>query len=186
MGLTVLYDACVLHPAPLRDLLMRIAARRLVRARWTERILDECFRSILKRRPDLEPRDLARTRALMVSAIPDCLVTGYEHLTEGLVLPDPDDRHVLAAAIHAGADLIVTFNLRDFPRRQLKKHDVDVQHPDDFVAALIAFAPKAIEDVVSEQLEALTNPQVTRAALLRMFEAMGLVQTVASLQAHSR
>jgi hypothetical protein len=112
---TVIYDACVLYPAPLRDLLVRLAQTRLFHARWTDRILDETFRSVQERRADLSGEQLARTRELMCKAIPDCLVTGYEDLIEGLELPDPDDRHVLAAAIRAGAQTIVTVNLRDFP-----------------------------------------------------------------------
>jgi hypothetical protein len=99
----VLYDACVLHPAPLRDLLIRIAQVGLVRARWSERILDECFRSILRQRPDLQPEALRRTRELMKEAVADCLVTGFEALIPDLSLPDEDDRHVLAAAVRAGA-----------------------------------------------------------------------------------
>ena len=112
MAFVVLYDACVLYPAPLRDLLVRIANTGIVRARWSEAILDECFRSILEQRPDLKPDALKRTRELMKQAVPDCLVTGFEALVEGLALPDPDDRHVLAAAIQARAQAIITFNLR--------------------------------------------------------------------------
>ena len=78
MAFTVVYDACVLYPAPLRDLLVRIANTGLVRARWTEQILNECFDSILAQRPDLDPNALARTRQLMTAAVPDCLVNGYE------------------------------------------------------------------------------------------------------------
>lgn len=103
MAFVVLYDACVLYPAPLRDLLLRIATTGIVRARWSEAILDECFRSIAAQRPEIPPEALARTRVLMNRAAPDCLVTGYEHLIEGLDLPDLDDRHVLAAAIRANA-----------------------------------------------------------------------------------
>ena len=115
MAFIVLYDACVLHPAPLRDLLIRIANTGVVHARWSERILDECFRSILTRRPALKPDALARTRELMNDSVSDCLVEGFENLIDGLSLPDLDDRHVLAAAIRAGAQVIVTANLRDFP-----------------------------------------------------------------------
>ena len=115
MAFIVLYDACVLHPAPLRDLLIRIANTGVVHARWSERILDECFRSILTRRPALKPDALARTRELMNDSVSDCLVEGFENLIDDLSLPDLDDRHVLAAAIRAGAQVIVTANLRDFP-----------------------------------------------------------------------
>ena len=115
MAFVVLYDACVLYPAPLRDLLVRLANTGVVRARWSAAILDECFRNILENRPELKPEALQRTRELMTRAVPDCMVTGFEQLIDGLVLPDSDDRHVLAAAIRAGAQAIVTFNLGDFP-----------------------------------------------------------------------
>ncbi|MBK7784804.1 MAG: PIN domain-containing protein [Gemmatimonadetes bacterium] len=110
MAFIVVYDACVLYPAPLRDLLIRIANAGIVQAKWSERILDECFRRILRQRPDLSAEALQRTRELMAIAVPDCMVTAFEPLEAGLTLPDPDDRHVLAAAIRANAQVIVTFN----------------------------------------------------------------------------
>src|SRR5437773_233930 len=141
MAFTVIYDACVLYPAPLRDLLVRIAVTGVVRARWTERILDECFRNILANRPDLTERSLRRTRELMNQAVADCVVAGYEDLVAGLKLPDGDDRHVLAAAVRGGAQSIVTFNLRDFPKEALAPYGVEAVHPDDFVFDVIDLAP---------------------------------------------
>src|SRR5687767_11169037 len=99
--ITAVYDANVLYPAPLRDLLIRLAHAGLVRARWRRRSMTSgCGTSwrITRRCP---PTRLARTRSLMNEAVRDCLVTGYEDLIESLSLPDPDDRHVLAAAIRA-------------------------------------------------------------------------------------
>ena len=84
---TAIYDACVLHPAPLRDLLLRVALTDLFRARWTEEIHAEWVRSVLDRRPDLKPEQLRRTRELMDRSVPDCLVTGHEGLVESLKLP---------------------------------------------------------------------------------------------------
>ncbi len=95
---TAVYDACVLHLAPLRDLLLRVALTDLFRARWTDEIQAEWVRSVLERRPDLKPEQLRRTREPVDRSVPDCLVTGYEGLVGGLNLPDPDDRHALAAA----------------------------------------------------------------------------------------
>lgn len=118
MGFVVVYDACVLYPAALRDLLVRLAASGLYQARRTARILDECFKSIVEARPELAGK-LDRTRALMEAAIPAAMVTGYEPLVPTLTLPDEDDRHVLAAAIRCGAQVIVTTNLRDFPTEAL-------------------------------------------------------------------
>lgn len=132
---TVLYDSCVLYPAPLRDLLMHLAVTNLYQAKWTDAIHDEWTRNVLKDRPDLRPEQLQRTRELMNAHVLDCLVTGYESLINGLSLPDQDDRHVLAAAIHAGADLIVTFNLKDFPDGSLKLHFM--RRPLCYVASFI-------------------------------------------------
>ena len=114
---TALYDSCVLYPAPLRDLLMWLGLSDLCRPRWSNDIHEEWIRSVLANRPDITRERLERTRDLMNSNVRDCLVTGYEPLIDGLTLPDADDRHVLAAAIRADADVIVTFNLTDFPGR---------------------------------------------------------------------
>ena len=182
MAFVVLYDACVLYPAALRDLLIEIANARIVRARWTEEILDECFRNILANRPDLESAKLARTRDLMRQAVPDCLVSGYEKLIDGLELPDPGDRHVLAAAIRAQAQAIVTFNLDDFPAEALAPYDVEAKHPDDFVLDSIDIAPARIAQCITQQAGRLRNPPRTVDQLLDTLRDQGLVQSVARLR----
>ena len=96
---TVVYDACVLYPAPLRDLLMHLALTDLYRARWSDAIHDEWIRNVLAKRDDLTLQQLERTRQLMNSHVRDSLVTGFEYLIPSIALPDPDDRHVVAAAI---------------------------------------------------------------------------------------
>jgi predicted nucleic acid-binding protein len=161
MAFVVLYDACVLYPAPLRDLLLRLANTGIVRARWSEPILDECFRNIVEQRPELKPEALARTRKLMTEAVPDCIVTGFETLVDGLVLPDPDDRHVLAAAVRAGAQAIITFNLKDFPDEALSQYSTEAKHPDDFLLNTIDLAPGTVAQVLTEQAGALKNPPRT-------------------------
>lgn len=182
MSFIVLYDACVLYPAPLRDLLIRIAEAGIVRARWTEEILDECFRNILKDRKDLSPAKLAKTRELMRKALPDCLVSEYDQLIPALKLPDPDDRHVLAAAIKAGAQVIVTSNLKDFPMKSLKPYNIEAVHPDDFVLDAIDLAQGVVTEVVREQAASLKNPPKTVGQLLETLSAQGLVQSVAKLR----
>jgi predicted nucleic acid-binding protein len=146
-----------MYPAPLRDFLLRIAKSGIVRARWSETILDEVFRSILRERPELENK-LTRTRELMMQAIPDCMVTGYESLIPSIELPDANDRHVVAAAIRAHAQSIVTFNLRDFPAATLALYDIEARHPDDFVLDQIDLAPARIIEAVVFQAHALRNP----------------------------
>ena len=132
MPFVVLYDANVLYPSTLRDMLIRVAQAGLVQAKWTHEILDEVFSNLIRNRPDLDPAKLARTRELMNSAVRDCLVTAYEPLIDSLTLPDADDRHVLAAAIKARAQVIVTNNLKDFPSAVLDAWDMEAKSPDGF------------------------------------------------------
>jgi hypothetical protein len=161
---------------------MRIAEAGLVHARWTEAIHDEWTRNVLADNSRVTPERLARTRLLMNDAVRDSLVTEYEDLIETLTLPDPNDRHVLAAAIRAGAEIIVTFNLRDFPDEALKAFDIQAQHPDDFVGTLFDVAPAVVCATVKSQRESLRSPPKSAEELLAIFEAQGLVQTVARLR----
>jgi predicted nucleic acid-binding protein len=133
----VIYDANVLYPATLRDLLMQLALSDLFQARWTNLIHDEWTRNVLKNQPDLNPAKLEHVRTLMNNAVPDSLVTGFETRIPTLNLPDPNDRHVLAAAITAKANRIVTFNLKDFPTPLLEPHGIQAQHPDEFICELL-------------------------------------------------
>lgn len=181
MAFVVVYGACVLYPASIRDLLIRLARTGLFRARWTERILDECFESIVASRPDLEGK-LDRTRRLMQEAVPDAMVSGYETLAGTLTLPDDDDRHVLAAAIRSGAQVIVTSNLKDFPAALLAPYDIEAQHPDAFVLHLLSLDAGAVSRAVGVQASSLGNPPMTRDELLAVLESRGLVQSVTELR----
>lgn len=179
---TAIYDANVLYPAPLRDLLIRLAQAGLVRGRWTDTIHDEWIRNVLKSNARIASDRLARTCSLMNEAVRDCLITGYEDLIDSLTLPDANDRHVLAAAIHTRANVIVTFNLKDFPSRNLAVYEIEAVHPDDFLKSLIDFAPGPFCSVVKRQREALRNPPKLTEELLETFEGQGHSQTVASLR----
>jgi len=179
---TVIYDACVLFPAPMRDLLIRLATKGLFRAKWTDEILDECFASILRQRPDLTGERLRRTRRLMTRAVRDCMVTGHEKLIELIELPDPNDRHVVAAAVRASAQVIVTQNLRDFPAKVLKEFDIEAQHPDEFVVNIIDLNQAAVCQVLEEQTAALKNPPKTIGEILDTLEAQGMAQTATILR----
>ena len=179
---TAVYDANLLYPAPLRDLFIRLAQAGLVRARWTESIHEEWLRNVLKDNPQLSPERLARTRTLMNEAVRDCLVTGHEKLIDALTLPDLNDRHVLAAAIHADAQVIVTCNLKDFPVAMLAQFGVEAQHPDDFLVGLLEAAPDAVVAAIKRQRESLRNPPKSAAELLATFERHGLTESVARLR----
>lgn len=185
-GFTAILDACVLHPAPVRDLLLELSGQNLYRARWTDRIHEEWIASLLARRSDLDPVQLARTRALIDSSVLDGRVTGYEQLIEGLSLPDLNDRHVLAAAIRCGAGAIVTYNLKDFPVANLEPFGVEAQHPDHFLAHLLSLAPAQFRRAAEQVRQRLRNPPVDIPAYHDILERHGLHATVAVLRRERR
>lgn len=178
-----MYDANVLYPNTLRDLLIRIAQAGLVGAKWTDRILDEVFTNILKNHPDLDPVRLARTRQLMNTAVRDCLVEDYESLIPALELPDPDDRHVLAAAIRAQAQVIVTNNVRHFPVASLRKFAVEPLTADEFVLDQVDLSPKTVWSCIQQIADSRRNPPCLPADVLAQLERCGLVRSVAFLTA---
>lgn len=161
---------------------MHLALTDLFRARWSDQIHDEWIRSVLKNRPDLTPEKLERTRFLMNASVRDCLVTGYEDLIEGLTLPDPDDRHVLAAAIRGAASVIVTFNLDDFPPECLSKFGVEAQHPDEFITHLIDLAPAVVCAAAKRHRASLKNPSKTVDEYLGALANQRLPETVSRLR----
>lgn len=177
-----LFDACVFYPAQLRDLLLRVALSDAFKARWTDQIHDEWIRNLLHDRPDIAPERLARTRELMNRAVPDCLVNEYEPFIEQLTLPDPDDRHVLAAAIRCQAGVIVTLNVRDFPNEAVARYGISVRHPDEFLAHLFDLKPVVVCTAVREMRAALVNPPKTVRALLDDLLKAGLPETVSLLE----
>ncbi|MFB2880590.1 PIN domain-containing protein [Floridanema aerugineum] len=179
---TALYDACVLYPAPLRDFLVQLALTDLFRAKWTDQIHEEWIRNVLKNRQDLTIEQLTRTKELMNSYVRDCLVIDYEYLIESVELPDPDDRHVLAAAIKAGADVIVTFNLSDFPENILQKYDIEPQHPDEFISDLVDLKPGKIVAVAEICRQRLKNPPKSIDDYLETLLQQGLSISVSMLR----
>lgn len=168
---TAFYDANVLYPAPLRDLLVYLALTGVYRARWTAQVHEEWKRNLLKNRPDLTREKLDRTSSLMDKALPDGLVTDYGALIDGLQLPDPDDRHVLAAAIKCGASVIVTFNLKDFPSGVLGPFNIEALHPDIFIADLWDLDQAAVLEAARRQRASLKKfPHTAREYLDRLLQ----------------
>jgi len=178
---TAFYDASVLYPSELRNLLMHLAMTGLFRARWSNAVHEEWIRALLRKRPDLSREKLERTRALMDAHATDALVTGYEDLIDGLLLPDPDDRHVLAAAIRGRADAIVTSNLRHFPAEILAQFGIEAQHPDEFILHLLELSP-GIAAAAKDHRESLKNPPKSIVEYIDTLEAQGLTQTGSALR----
>lgn len=170
--LTAILDACVLYGDRPRDLLIRLARpgrerkAAMYRARWTDAIHDEWTSNLKANRPDLAPEKIDRTRALIDLAVPDCLVTDYEPLIGGILLPDEGDRHVVAAAIRGEADLVVTYNLKDFPREALAPYGLEAQDPDSFALALAESDPLGFVETFAEMVVSLHKPPVTPSQVL--------------------
>lgn len=164
---------------------MHLATTELFRARWTEQIHDEWIRNVLANRKDLKPAQLERTRALMNENVLDCLVTGYEKLIDGLTLPDPGDRHVLAAAIRSQASIIVTFNLKHFPAQDLTQYGIEALHPDDFVMHQMDLSQGAVCGAAKRHRKSLRKPAKTVEEYLNTLANQQLPKTVLSLREFS-
>ena len=174
-------DANVLYPAPLRDLLLQLATTDAFQPRWTQLIHDEWIRNLTVARPELAER-LLRTQARMDTVFPHAIVEGFEHLIDQLHLPDPDDRHVLAAAMATHAEWIITWNLVDFPDAVLELYDIKAIDPDDFLLQFILTSPAQVISSARACRSRLRNPARTVEEYLGTLEANGLTQTVGKLR----
>jgi PIN domain len=183
---TALFDANVLYPAPMRDLLLQFAVTDLFRAKWTADIHREWIENLLLNEPHRERAALERTRDLMDRAVRDCLVTGYEALISCLDLPDADDRHVLAAAIVGRCDVIVTQNLKHFPDAALAPYGIIAQHPDEFLCNHLNLSQGVFCSAVQKVRGRLQNPPYTIDEYFDILTRQGLVVTAAELKPFSR
>ncbi len=179
---TALLDANVLYPAPMRDLLIEVARTGLFRAKWSPDIHREWIEALLRNEPRRDRAVLERTRDLMDRAVRDCLVTGYEALIPSITLPDAGDRHVLAAAIAGGCEVIVTQNLKHFPMNMLAVHGVEAQHPDEFLSNHLSLAPGVFCEAVRRVRARLKNPPYSVGDYLGTLTQQGLVATAAELE----
>lgn len=176
-------DACVLFPIAIADSLVSLAAAGLYAAKWTTTIEAEWIRSLEAHRPDLVGR-LDYRRDQMRAAVVDWEVpdTAWRALVPGLVLPDPDDAHVLAAAIAGHADGIVTLNLKDFPREQLAPFGIEVLHPDDFIVAQLDLEQLIALEAFKNMRQRRQRPQESADEFAHRLEHNGLVATAARLR----
>lgn len=181
-ALVAVYDACVLYPYFLRDFLVRLAIqgrpRGLLQAKWTGRIHREWTRAVLRRRPELRDA-LRRTCRLMDQHVRGCRVRGYQRWEQRLTLPDPNDRHVLAAALACVADAIVTFNIADYPAATLAPFGITAIHPDAFAIQLLPTGLVAV--TAAHHRASLTRPPLTPAEYRESLIRNGLPATAAAL-----
>jgi len=169
----VVYDANLLYPFHTRNLFIQLAVEGFVAPRWTDAIHNEWIGNLVEAGVANRER-LLRTRDLMKQVLPNAEVRHYEHLIDGLFLPDADDRHVLAAAIQAGAQAIVTFNISDFPTATLRHHGIVATHPDGFLCGLLAADREGIQGVVEAARMNLSHTTPSKSDFVDMIERQGL------------
>lgn len=142
----VLIDACVLYPTVMREVVLGCAAQGLFEPRWSPRILEEWARAARKIGPEGET--IARGEIAAITAgFPRAMVHIPQGIEARLWLPDPNDVHVLAAAVGCSADAIMTVNAKDFPRNLLADEGLERVEPDGFLIDLAGHAPEAVQAV---------------------------------------
>lgn len=177
---TVLTDANVLAPALIRNMLLSLAQAGLFRPRWSSKVLDETENTIAKfLKGDHEAA--RRSRKAIEKAFPEALVSDYEQLVDGVNLPDPDDRHILAAAVQTRTAAIVTSNLKDFPEGVLKPFQIDAMLPDDFLSDVIDLYPQEAAAALKRMRLRLNKPDYSADDFILRAEKVGLPGTAALL-----
>lgn len=174
---TALLDACVLHPAFVRGALLWFADERLFRPLWSDDVRDEWHRSVANRFKDADLDKLKNQYDLMNAANPDALVLGHRDVARALTLPDPDDCHVLAAAIVGRADAIITANSKDFPPEVAQQYGIEIRHPDDFIVNIIDLQQTRALAAIRRHRAVLKNPPYTGEEFVEKFQRAGLIQS---------
>ena len=166
---------------PITDIVLELASTKLFQARWSSEIHEEWIAAVRRDRPDLPAAALERRRQNMDRALPQARVVDYGHLVAALNLPDPNDRHVLAAAIVGRADVIVTFNVTDFPQSALTPHALEVQNPDEFLNHQRTLDETCFLQCVKSIRERLSKPKYSAEAYIENLRGCRLCTIAAEL-----
>jgi predicted nucleic acid-binding protein len=172
---TCVLDTNVIYPIDIRDLLFWFAYYELYSPKWSDHIFDE-WKDIMIRKGVTEAEADKRINKAQL-AFPDALVENYESLIDGLELPDPKDRHVLAAAIKINANVIVTNNLKDFPEEYLATFGLKAKSVDDFITDIIDLNQELAMQAFKELVLNRTNPDLDEFQVLDRFRKIGLVDS---------
>lgn len=173
-------DTNVLYGAALADTLLRVAEASAYRPHWSAEVLEELSRNLI-RHAGLDAAKAERRIAQMEQAFPDASVTGYGGLIDGL-RRDPKDRHVLAAAIHGGCQVIVTFNTKDFPPESVGGFGITVVHPQDFLLDQLDLHPRLVQDALRAQASASRRPELSYPQVLARLRRAGVGAFVDEVQ----
>lgn len=161
----VVLDACVIFPATLRDTLLRAAEEGLYRLILSDKIMDEAFRNLVLRKRCTDSQ-VEHLKESMKAAFPEAFFQAFQPLIDAMT-NDPKDRHVLATALLGQAQVIVTVNLKDFPKEALEPYGVEAQDPDTFLLHLFTLYPEAMTDLIWRQAADKREPPRTASQILK-------------------
>lgn len=181
---TAFLDACVLVPIAPCDTLLRMASRGAFRPLWSERVTDEALRALHRMHPAIDQSRFRNRFHQMNESFDDASVTGWEPLVDGITLPDPDDRHVVAAALRGRADAIITDNVRDFPASILEPLGLEAITLDNFLLDQLDLNATASCKIIEQQAENMANPPVSVPELLTHLSRSGAPRFAKALQKH--
>lgn len=170
-----LLDTNVIYPLIIRDLLFWFAHYELYTPKWSKHIFDE-WRSVMVRKGIALDEAVRRTNVANL-AFPDALVHNYEGLIEGIKLPDPNDCHVLAAAIKVNANVIVTNNIKDFPEDYLESFGLKLKSADDFLTDIVDLNQEEAKNAFKEMVLYKKNPELNEFEILDSLRRNGLKNT---------
>jgi len=167
-----LLDADCLHKFYLRGILTWLASFRAYKPRWSEEILDETIQSIVRRFPSEHPKLEVQIK-VMTARFPDAEIVGYQHLVGTLGCADPEDEHVLAAAIVGKVDQLVTFNLKDFPKNTYARFGIELIHPDDFLLEICLRDSDSFLSATAHWISSYQRPSLDVTSLARIMTQIG-------------
>jgi hypothetical protein len=157
--LVAVLDACVLVPLFLRDTLLRAAEAGVYDVQLTRDILAEVQQTLVDKEFTTAERAVYLITTIR-TAFSRSLVGGYQHRIRDMT-NHPSDRHVLAAAVTAGATVIVTNNLRHYPSAALEPHGIEAHLPGEFLLGLAALYPDQMVAIIRQQAADLRSPSMT-------------------------
>ncbi|MFV0375305.1 PIN domain-containing protein [Microbacterium sp.] len=171
MRFPVFLDTSAVFGGALNDLLLTLAERGMFRPLWSAGVFEELQRTLVRR--GITPDAADRRISMMRSAFPDAEVTGYDELIPAMTC-DEGDRHILAAAVRANVELLVTFNLRHFPDDALEPYDIEARHPDDFLLDQLELREDVVLTVLRTVLSSYENPPMTVDEYLELLARAGV------------
>lgn len=178
MRFPVFLDTNVLYPPSLADTLLRLSEVEVIRPHWSRDVMDELERNLAVK---IGVQKARRRRTTMEAAFPEATVTGYEAMVDSMT-NDTKDRHILAAAIHSNCEVIVTFNLKDFPEPALIPHGIAAVHPDEFLLDQLDLYPQPVGRALVRQAAETARPKLTLLQVVASLERISLAGFAAEVR----